>query len=166
MCYLSHIKRFAFLPSAGTLTVEQIYQDRDQFAKLVREVAAPDVGRMGIEILSFTIKVHPDVGYCAVGHPAALEEAQSRAFLALAPPLQLLGGCVCQPAPAPRELPWQPPQHVLSPGSCRGAASAHGAVESSLITQLQAGRCPQGPPLPASLGLSCLSLAARWHGYS
>uniref|UniRef100_A0A674P5Z3 Flotillin n=1 Tax=Takifugu rubripes TaxID=31033 RepID=A0A674P5Z3_TAKRU len=40
----------------GTLTVEQIYQDRDQFARLVREVAAPDVGRMGIEILSFTIK--------------------------------------------------------------------------------------------------------------
>lgn len=42
---------------AGTLTVEQIYQDRDQFATLVREVASPDVGRMGIEILSFTIKV-------------------------------------------------------------------------------------------------------------
>lgn len=37
--------------------MEQIYQDRDQFAQLVREVAAPDVGRMGIEILSFTIKV-------------------------------------------------------------------------------------------------------------
>lgn len=46
--------------SPGTLTVEQIYQDRDQFAKLVREVAAPDVGRMGIEILSFTIKVTCD----------------------------------------------------------------------------------------------------------
>lgn len=43
--------------STGTLTVEQIFQDRDQFAKLVRDVAAPDVGRMGIEILSFTIKV-------------------------------------------------------------------------------------------------------------
>ncbi|KAM6932119.1 flotillin-2a-like [Lycodopsis pacificus] len=42
--------------AASTLTVEQIYQDRDQFAKLVREVASPDVGRMGIEILSFTIK--------------------------------------------------------------------------------------------------------------
>lgn len=42
---------------AGTLTVEQIYQDRDRFAQLVREVASPDVGRMGIEILSFTIKV-------------------------------------------------------------------------------------------------------------
>ena len=52
--------------------MEQIYQDRDQFAKLVREVAAPDVGRMGIEILSFTIKVHPDVGHCTTGHPAAL----------------------------------------------------------------------------------------------
>uniref|UniRef100_A0A8C5PMK6 Flotillin n=1 Tax=Leptobrachium leishanense TaxID=445787 RepID=A0A8C5PMK6_9ANUR len=48
----------------GTLTVEQIYQDRDQFAKLVREVAAPDVGRMGIEILSFTIKdVYDKVEY-------------------------------------------------------------------------------------------------------
>ena len=30
--------------------------DRDTFAQLVREVASPDVGRMGIEILSFTIK--------------------------------------------------------------------------------------------------------------
>merc|ERR550519_1025560 len=40
----------------GTLTVEEVYKDRDQFASLVREVAAPDVGRMGIEVLSFTIK--------------------------------------------------------------------------------------------------------------
>lgn len=40
----------------GTLTVEEIYKDRDSFAALVREVASPDVGRMGIEILSFTIK--------------------------------------------------------------------------------------------------------------
>lgn len=31
-------------------------KDRDEFASLVRDVAAPDVGRMGIEILSFTIK--------------------------------------------------------------------------------------------------------------
>jgi len=38
------------------LSVAQVYRDRDQFASLVREVAAPDVGRMGIEILSFTIK--------------------------------------------------------------------------------------------------------------
>lgn len=48
----------------GTLTVEEIYKDRDTFAALVREVAAPDVGRMGIEILSFTIKdIEDKVGY-------------------------------------------------------------------------------------------------------
>jgi len=48
----------------GTLTVEEIFKDRDQFAALVREVAAPDVGRMGIEILSFTIKdVYDSVEY-------------------------------------------------------------------------------------------------------
>ena len=42
----------------------QVYKDRDQFASLVREVAAPDVGRMGIEILSFTIKdVYDNVTY-------------------------------------------------------------------------------------------------------
>lgn len=47
-----------------TLTVEEVYKDRDQFAALVREVASPDVGRMGIEILSFTIKdVYDDVQY-------------------------------------------------------------------------------------------------------
>jgi len=40
----------------GTLSVEQIYQDRETFASLVREVAGPDVGRMGIEVLSFVIK--------------------------------------------------------------------------------------------------------------
>merc|ERR1719320_1125921 len=50
----------------GTLTVEQIFQDRETFATLVREVAAPDVGRMGIEILSFVIKdVVDDVDYLA-----------------------------------------------------------------------------------------------------
>lgn len=52
--------------SSGTLSVEEVYKDRDQFAALVREVAAPDVGRMGIEILSFTIKdVYDDVQYLA-----------------------------------------------------------------------------------------------------
>lgn len=46
--------------------MEEVYKDRDQFAALVREVAAPDVGRMGIEILSFTIKdVYDDVQYLA-----------------------------------------------------------------------------------------------------
>lgn len=59
----------------GTLTVEEVYKDRDQFAKQVREVAAPDVGRMGIEILSFTIK---DV-YDNVMYLASLGKAQTAA---------------------------------------------------------------------------------------
>jgi len=48
----------------GTLTVEEVYKDRDQFANLVRDIAKPDVGKMGIEILSFTIKdVYDNVDY-------------------------------------------------------------------------------------------------------
>lgn len=38
------------------MTVEAIYKDREVFADKVREVASPDLGRMGMEILSFTIK--------------------------------------------------------------------------------------------------------------
>merc|ERR1740128_872958 len=57
----------------GTLSVEEVYRDRDQFASLVREVAAPDVGRMGIEILSFTIK---DV-FDTVEYLASLGKAQT-----------------------------------------------------------------------------------------
>merc|ERR1712061_957514 len=59
----------------GTLTVEEVYKDRDQFASLVREVAAPDVGRMGIEVLSFTIK---DV-YDTVTYLQSLGTAQTAA---------------------------------------------------------------------------------------
>merc|ERR1719215_2108160 len=62
-------------PILGTLTVEEVYKDRDQFASLVREVAAPDVGRMGIEVLSFTIK---DV-YDNVTYLASLGKAQTAA---------------------------------------------------------------------------------------
>lgn len=40
----------------GTLTVEEAYRDREKFAGMVREVASPDLARMGIEILSFTIR--------------------------------------------------------------------------------------------------------------
>merc|ERR1719420_1283731 len=48
----------------GTLTVEEVYKDRDQFANLVRDIDKPDVGKMGIEILSFTIKdVYDNVDY-------------------------------------------------------------------------------------------------------
>lgn len=40
----------------GTLTVEEIYRDRDQFATRVQEVSAGDMANMGIGIISFTIK--------------------------------------------------------------------------------------------------------------
>nr|CDS28562.1 flotillin 2 [Hymenolepis microstoma] len=40
----------------GTLSVESIYKDREIFAQSVREVAEPDVAKMGLELLSFTIK--------------------------------------------------------------------------------------------------------------
>lgn len=44
--------------------MEEIYRDRDKFAHMVREVATPDVGRMGIEIVSFTIKdIYDSVEY-------------------------------------------------------------------------------------------------------
>ncbi|XP_042217792.1 flotillin-2-like [Homarus americanus] len=59
----------------ATLTVEEVYQDRDQFAQLVREVAGMDVGRMGIEILSFTIK---DV-YDRVEYLSSLGKSQTAA---------------------------------------------------------------------------------------
>lgn len=40
----------------GTMDVEELYQDRESFAANVRAVAATDVSKMGIKILSFTIK--------------------------------------------------------------------------------------------------------------
>ena len=42
------------------MTVEQIYKDRDTFAKQVREVATVDMARMGMEIVSFTISTISD----------------------------------------------------------------------------------------------------------
>ncbi len=48
----------------GTMTVEQIYQDRETFAKHVREVAATDMANMGLVIVSFTIKdIRDEDGY-------------------------------------------------------------------------------------------------------
>jgi flotillin len=40
----------------GTLTVEEIYKDRDRFAQRVQEVSAGDMANMGLGIVSFTIK--------------------------------------------------------------------------------------------------------------
>ncbi|HBY94694.1 MAG TPA: flotillin, partial [Chloroflexi bacterium] len=48
----------------GTLTVEEIYQDRDAFAQRVQEVAAADLANMGLVIVSFTIRdIRDDQGY-------------------------------------------------------------------------------------------------------
>ena len=44
--------------------MEEVFQARDKFAQEVRKVASPDVSRMGIEIVSFTIKdVYDKVDY-------------------------------------------------------------------------------------------------------
>ncbi|MGH2545087.1 MAG: flotillin family protein [Ardenticatenaceae bacterium] len=48
----------------GTLTVEEIYQDRDAFAQQVQAVAAGDMANMGLQIVSFTIRdIRDDQGY-------------------------------------------------------------------------------------------------------
>ena len=44
------------IKGSGYHLLYSVFKDREAFAALVREVASPDVGRMGIEILSFTIK--------------------------------------------------------------------------------------------------------------
>jgi len=48
----------------GQMTVEEIYKDRKKLAQQVREVSSPDLAKMGMEILSFTIRdIQDDVGY-------------------------------------------------------------------------------------------------------
>jgi len=55
----------------GTLTVEEIYRNRDQFASSVQEVAVSDMANMGLEIVSFTLKdIRDSHGYLdALGKP-------------------------------------------------------------------------------------------------
>ncbi|WP_275983573.1 flotillin family protein [Paenibacillus hamazuiensis] len=40
----------------GTMTVEEVYRNRDKFAQEVQGVAAKDLKKMGLQIVSFTIK--------------------------------------------------------------------------------------------------------------
>jgi flotillin len=48
----------------GTMTVEEIYQDRESFAASVGEVAGPHMANMGLEIVSFTIRdIRDEQGY-------------------------------------------------------------------------------------------------------
>jgi flotillin len=55
----------------GTMTVEEIYQNRDAFASKVQEVAAGDMANMGMGIVSFTIRdIRDSQGYLdALGKP-------------------------------------------------------------------------------------------------
>jgi flotillin len=55
----------------GTMTVEEIYQNRDAFASKVQEVAAGDLANMGLGIVSFTIRdIRDGQGYLdALGKP-------------------------------------------------------------------------------------------------
>jgi flotillin len=55
----------------GTMTVEEIYQNRDAFASRVQEVAAGDMANMGLGIVSFTIRdIRDSQGYLeALGKP-------------------------------------------------------------------------------------------------
>ena len=55
----------------GTMTVEEIYQNRDAFASKVQEVAAGDMANMGLGIVSFTIRdIRDRQGYLdALGKP-------------------------------------------------------------------------------------------------
>lgn len=55
----------------GSMTVEEVYRNRDRFAQEVQGVAAKDLKKMGLQIVSFTIKdVRDKHGYLdALGKP-------------------------------------------------------------------------------------------------
>lgn len=71
----------------GTLSVEQLYRDREAFAQKVQEVSGEDMASMGLEIVSFVIKdISDEEGYLeALGRPriaqvkrdAAIGEAEA-----------------------------------------------------------------------------------------
>lgn len=78
----------------GQLTVEGIYKEREQFAQKVQEHASPDMHKMGLAILSFTLRdVKDSEGYLeALGKPrlaavrrdATIAEAEARAAAEMA----------------------------------------------------------------------------------
>lgn len=55
----------------GTMSVEEVYRNRESFAQKVQEVSATDLYSMGFQVISFTIKdVHDKQGYLeALGKP-------------------------------------------------------------------------------------------------
>jgi flotillin len=66
----------------GTLTVEEIYRERDKFAQQVQETSGPDMANMGLTIDSFVIKnIQDDQGYLdALGKPRTAEVKRDAAI--------------------------------------------------------------------------------------
>jgi flotillin len=66
----------------GTLTVEELYRDRDAFAQRVQEMAAGDLANMGLGIISFTIRdIRDDEGYLAALGKARTAEVKRDAAI-------------------------------------------------------------------------------------
>jgi len=66
----------------GTLTIEQLYRDREAFAQKVQEVSGEDMASMGLEIVSFVIKdIKDDEGYLeALGRPRVAQVKRDAAI--------------------------------------------------------------------------------------
>jgi flotillin len=66
----------------GTLSVEHIYKERDQFAQKVQEISAGDLQNMGLGIDSFTIRdIRDKHGYLeALGRPRIAEVKRTAAI--------------------------------------------------------------------------------------
>ncbi len=67
----------------GTMTIEQIYKEREKFAQNVQEMAATDLANMGLRIVSFTLRdIKDGQGYLdALGRPR-IAQVRSEADIA------------------------------------------------------------------------------------
>ena len=66
----------------GTMTVEEIYKDRDKFAQRVQEVSSLDMKNMGLVIVSFTIKnIHDEQVYLDALGQARIAEVKRDATI-------------------------------------------------------------------------------------
>lgn len=64
----------------GTMTVEEIYQDRKKFSKSVFEVASSDLVNMGISVISYTLRdIRDEEGYLKALGQRRIAEVQTEA---------------------------------------------------------------------------------------
>jgi len=74
----------------GTMTVEEVYQDRNKFSHAVRKMTADDLASMGLEVVSYTIsEVSDDQGYLKAIGMERTAQVQSNASIAKAVQQQL-----------------------------------------------------------------------------